>query len=165
MTKTDTQVIHGALADLSSQDHEKRRAARAALERFGEAAVGPLIEALSSDNPVARHDVFKVLGAIAPPEAAEVFVAGLEDGDFDCRWLAAEGLIALGKEGLLRILGELTDYPDTPQKLRGAHHVLSGLRHTGFDDVVEPVLKAFLSDIAHIDVPRAALAALTKLKR
>lgn len=164
MTKAEPGLIQTALADLATRDSNEREQARVALERLGAGAVAPLIEASSRADEPTRREIFKVLGTIADPAAAELFLEGLRDEDPDCRWLAAEGLIALGREGLAGVLRSLTDYPDTERELHGAHHVLSGLRYSGFADIVQPVLRAFLSDIPRMDLPKAAIQALPRLR-
>jgi len=153
-----------ALEAFRLADARTRQHARGVLRDLGEHAVGPLLAALPSCGDRARREVFRVLRSIADPHAAEALMQGPEDRNADCRWVAAEGLVELGHSGLARTLRELEEYPANTRKLRALHHVLSGLRATGYAHVVQPVLRAFLSNIPEIDVPRAAARAEAKLR-
>ena len=55
----------------------------------------------------------------------------LEDEEFSIRWLAAEGLINLGKFVVVPLLQEMLKNPDSPFLRRGAHHVLHELKKSG----------------------------------
>ena len=165
MTNMTQSTFRTRIADLASRDVGMRREARRALLEIGTPAVEPLLEALPRRAGEARPEIFKVLRSIADPAAVDVFLRALEDEDAEVRWIAAEGLVALGRVGLVRLLEELTEYPETEWKLRGAHHVLSAhLRSPRFNQIVGPVLRAFTSDVYRIELPRAALEALNLLR-
>jgi HEAT repeat protein len=162
-----TELLHALAADLdalASEDPYRRQDARAHLQRVGTPARDALLAALETRDERTRYEVLKVLGALGEPAAVEAFVRSLEDESSDCRWVAAEALIALGPVGLRRILVELVRYPETERMLRGAHHVLSGLRRAGHVETTAPVLRAFASDIPEIDLPKAAIHELTWMR-
>ena len=148
---------------LSSPDPKERESARAALVEVGSPATSYLIQALDTPDGTARQEAFRALRDIADPDAAGAFVQGLDDDDSACRWLAAEGLAALGRVGLTRTLDLLEKYPPNEHILRGAHHVLSSLEKTGFAENVRPVLQAFTSKEPQIDLPTAAMRERSRL--
>ena len=167
VTNAESATIQAAIDELAVGDPKRRQDARTMLAEVGEPAVALLLAALGACGPsdeLLRHEILKVLGLIADPAAADAFVEHLEDKSSACRWAAAEGLVALGSAGLRRVLTELRRFPDTEWTARGLHHALNGLQRSGFVRQVSPVVKAFSSDIPEIDVPKAAIHALTWMK-
>lgn len=154
--KSSQAEILRAIRALGGDDLEARLAARKTLESADQAATWHLIQALAPPSERTRREAIKILAHRADPESLETFVTCLEDQDSACRWHAAEGLVALGRIGLDRILELLETYPGTDTLLRGAHHVLQGLAANGYRSLVAPVLQAFQSTTPQIDVPAAA---------
>ena len=76
-------------------------------------------------------------------EASEL-VATLKDSNFGVRWLAAEGLIAIGRDVLPPLMETLTKHSDSAWLREGAHHVLHDLanRDPEVKDFVAPVITA-----------------------
>jgi HEAT repeat protein len=114
-----------------------------------------------------RWEAAKALGQISDPTAAEALVRALEDEMFDVRWLAAEGLITLGRGALLPLLHALVERSDSEWLREGAHHVFHDLVKGKPDlkDILQPVL-ATLDDVEpSLEVPFAAETALNKLTR
>jgi len=155
--------ITAAIQRLDSLDPDERTRSRETLEDIGRPATWHLVQALRPTGERARAGALKVLGRLADPDAADALVERLEDEDSGCRWLAAEGLVALGAVGLARALDILAVYPRTDWLLRGAHHVLRGLEQTELAELVAPVLRSFQSTTPGVDIPAAALAARTRL--
>ena len=83
---------------------------------------------------------------------------------FDVRWLAAQGLIAIGPDAITPILKALIERPDSIWMREGAHHVLHDLARGELREVLWPVV-ATLEDVdSPVEVPFAAEAALNALK-
>jgi len=68
-----------------------------------------LVELFQGAGHKVQGEAVKALGEIADPRAAPALVVTLEDEGFDIRWLAAEGLIALGPVGLAPRLEALAE--------------------------------------------------------
>jgi len=132
---------------------------------MGSKAVGPLVKALASPKKYVRWEAAKALGRIGDPAAAQALVAALEDEMFDVRWLAAEGLIAMGRKGLVPLLQELGKHSDSVWLREGAHHIVHDLSLEDLEDVMLPVLTALDAVAPSVEVPFAAKAALDKLIR
>ena len=163
----DSATVSALLTDLGSKDGLVRVRARNSLVAIGEQAVGPLVKALAHRNQWVRWEAAKALGQIGDPTAAEALVRALEDEVFDVRWLAAEGLITLGRGALLPLLHALAERSDSEWLREGAHHVFHDLVKGSPDlkDILQPVL-ATLEDVEpSLEVPFAAEAALNKLIR
>ena len=88
------------IENLAGQDPVVREKAREAVLAIGKPAVPLLIQLLAHRGPHVRWEAAKALCSIADPIAATALVNALDDGDSDVRWVAAEGLTALGREGL-----------------------------------------------------------------
>lgn len=147
----DPATLDSLIADLSSHDGLTRQRARHALVAIGEPAVGALIEALGERNSYVHWEAAKSLSQIGSLRAAETFVTTLDDKEFSIRWLAAEGLIALGAGGLAPLLRALQERPKSVWLREGAHHVLHDLVARGWVDParahhVTPVIQA-LNDV------------------
>ena len=93
----------------------------------GKPAVPFLIPLLSHRKLQIRWEAAKTLCDIADPIAATALVNALDDSEGDVRWLAAEGLAALGCDGLHPLLAALLERAQSPWLCEGAHHVCHAL--------------------------------------
>src|SRR5262245_41481854 len=94
----ETARIESLVEELASQDVKARETARAELLKAGAEAVDPLSRAMGDPRPEVRWEVAKVLAELQSPEALRALVTALADEDGSVRWVAADGLITLGKE-------------------------------------------------------------------
>jgi len=120
-------TINSLIADLGSKDTPVRIKARQYLVAIGEPAVSPLVEALAHRNQWVRWDTAKSLGQIDSPAAAQALVRALEDDMFDVRWLAAKGLLTVGRDALVPLLHALLERSDSELLREGAHHIFHDL--------------------------------------
>jgi len=148
------------VADLSNDSPVVREMARETLVALGKPAVGPLVEALFDRNPQVRWEAAKALGCIHDPAAAPA----MGDKRFGTRWLAAEGLVALGPSALEPLLKALIE-PDNAVLLgEGAHHVLHELSNKGLGPWLSEVMTTLKGREPQMAVPLAAFAALKALR-
>jgi HEAT repeat protein len=138
--------------------------ARKALVHFGKTAEPELIRALKSGNHLTRWGAAKALTEIGDPGNAPHLVKVLEDDVFDIRWIASEGLIALGYTGLDPLLQALIDHPDLASLRDGAKHVLHVLSEMGMSQLLAPVQEALESVSPATSVPPAAQRALDSIR-
>jgi HEAT repeat protein len=126
---SETQ-LNTLLSELGSKNGMIRRRAREALERIGNAVSPYLSQRLQSPDLNVRWEAAKALGHIGNPETASALVRALMDESFEVQWLAAEGLIAMGKDALKPMLEGLVRNYGSIYMRQGAHHVLHDLeRH------------------------------------
>ena len=104
--KMDIPELVSALAN---SDPAARTKVRKAVVAIGKPTVPSLIQLLSHRKPHVRWEAAKALCGIADPIAAYALVNALDDPDGDVRWLAAEGLAALGRDGLQPLLAALLE--------------------------------------------------------
>jgi len=153
------------LVGLAGRDPVVRENAREALVAMGESAVPSLIQLLSHCRRHVRWEAAKALCDIADPIAATALVNALDDTDDDVRWVVAEGLTALGREGLRPLLAALLERAQSSWFRQGAHHVchtLATKRKLG--PILRPLLAAFDQSEPQMAVPLAAYTALSKLR-
>ncbi len=113
-----------------------------------------------------RWEAAKALSEIADFRAASELVSLLTDHNFGVRWIAAEGLIAIGPAALIPLLRELTGNSDSIWLRRGAHHVMKDLikKNPELENVLKNVLTGLESFKPEIGVIEPAYAALEKLR-
>lgn len=162
--------ISTLIADLNSHHSLVRQQARNELIKIGAPAVEALIQAFETQAGYAHWEAPKILGQIHSPKAARALVKALEDDQFSVRWLAAEGLIATGRDGLVPLLQTLEYHSDSVRLREGAHHVLRDLvsrksqLESSLKAQIRPVLNA-LNDIEPaVATPGAAYQVLQELK-
>ncbi len=156
--------IPALIAMLSDKNGMVRRCARERLVALGGPAVGFLVELLCHRKVLLRWEAAKALSGIGDPRTAADLVRVLEeDEDEDVRWLAAEGLIALGWDGVRPLLAALADRPGSLTLRDGAHHVCHNLSRRRVYAALKPVVAALDEPVPELAVPSVARAALDKL--
>lgn len=137
-------AIECLVSCLHSREGSIRESVRKCLVSIGQLAVPALIQALDSNHREARWEAAKALGEIGDPSAAASLVETLGRDQFAIRWLAAEGLIGFGKQGLEPLLSALLHNPDSGFLRDGAHHVLHALRDadSSLGEVLAPLVDA-----------------------
>ena len=162
--KTSTGIPE-LIAALASPSPVARRKAREALVALGKPAVPSLIQLLPHRKPHVRWEAAKALSGIADPIAASALVNALNDRDGDVRWLAAEGLAALGRDALQPLLTALIERADSDWLCEGAHHVCHVLvRKRGLGPILRPLLAALEQSEPEAASPLAAYTALSQLR-
>jgi HEAT repeat protein len=158
--------IQALIEELDCDDIIPCQQARRELVSLGSKAVGPLVEALSSNRAWVRWEAAKALGQIRDTSAVKALVAALEDREFDVRWLAAEALIRIGPASIEPLLATLEDHGDKSLTLRrGAHHVFHDMNRGAYDELLRPVMAAVDDSAPAVEVLLAAGKALDALKK
>lgn len=151
--------------NLANRDPAARKRARERLVAIGCPSVPALVPLLSYRKPHVRWEAAKALRDIADPITATALVNSMDDSDADVRWLAAEGVTALGREGLHALLVALIERAQSPALRDGAHHVLHVLvKRKGLGPILRPVLAVLEESEPTLGTPTAAYKALLKLR-
>jgi hypothetical protein len=155
------RVLADGLRDPNSR---KRAEVRDQLLEMGAAALPALLAALTDPSDTVRWQAAKALSQIHDPETANDLIDAMEDDDFGVRWLAAEGLIAMGSASLDAVLQGLTSCFDSIRIREGARHVLHAMVDGGFhDESIEKLLHSLQGLAPAAEVAWAAEAAWEKL--
>ncbi len=156
--------VAALIAELADKQAAVRRRARERLVSLGTPAVGFLVELLGHRKSHVRWEAAKALAGIGDPGTAGDLVRAMEeDEDGDVRWLAAEGLIALGREGLGPLLAALADRPGSLTLRQGAHHVCRSLGRLKAYKAVQPVTAALDEPDPELALPSACRSAVDQL--
>jgi HEAT repeat protein len=150
---------------LADRDGIERERARKKLVEIGSPAIDFLSEMETHPRAIARWEAVKALSEIRDPISAPLLINALEDKSTGVRWLAAEGLAALGKRGLIAVLKALLDYPETLYLRQGAHHVLKRLKDIFDDGDFRKIIKTLEHPDAAERLPGLIRAYLNKISR
>jgi HEAT repeat protein len=165
LSYTNSDTIEELIKQLSNRDGVERQKARDALVKIGRPAVLLLSGLVENPNHHVRWEATKALGEIGDPAAAPALVTALNSDEDDIRWLAADGLVSLGLDGVGPLLQELIVNSGSCQLREGAHHVVRELVRRGHKQLLAPILDALSGPAAEDTVPVAAEKALEQLGR
>jgi HEAT repeat protein len=158
-------TVQSLVDDLTCPDGFNRLTARRALSYLGHIAVPALTESLQSPEELRRWEAAKVLSQIGDPQATDTLIKALTDRVFDVRWLAAEGLINVGKSALTPLLHALIHNPQSVFLREGAHHILHELNNENISPLINPLMHALAeSGDPAVEVPILARKALDVLE-
>jgi hypothetical protein len=139
MNKNDSSEIDISLKDfpdnltslikesLDSKNSVKKLAARNNLVGMGKIIIPKIHKLLSSENPLLRMEAAKIVELIADRRSIPFLINLLDDKEFEIRWIAAEGLIKIGRRAILPLLKSIRDGKSSFILNKGAHHVLQSL--------------------------------------
>ncbi len=121
---------------LFSHDGIVRQKARYKLVKIGKPVIAYLIGLQYLPDQHVRWEAMKTLSQIADPDSIPILVNALENSNSDVRWLAAEGLIGIGRQSVGPIMEAIEERSESKILREGAHHVLKGLENEGdfFDE-------------------------------
>ena len=154
------RTVKALVADLTCPDGFNRLMARRALVYIGPPAVAELTRSLEHHEPLRRWEAAKALSEIGDAHSTDALIKALTDKVFDVRWLAAEGLIAIGDTVLPPLLREVMKSPDSIWLREGAHHILHELSNAGIAAVIDPLMRALEDSDASLQVPLLSRKAL-----
>lgn len=163
------QDIDSLIETLKSEDGIARQHARNSLVKIGEPALDALIKAFEIKKDPVHWEIAKALSQIGTPKAAQTLVEALEDNEFSVRWIAAEGLIHIGSDGLIPLMEALRKKTDSIWLREGSHHIIHDLVHRKLvneteQECLQPVLDALNHFEAVIQTYSAADTALNILR-
>jgi len=126
--KIKKSELQELIIKLGSDNGLERQKARKAFVKMGMDSIDFLMELLSHPKHIYRWEAVKTLEEIADPVSIPLLIQALEDDKSDVRWIAAKGLIKIGKHSIKPLLKILETKSDSVFVLEGAHHVFFELR-------------------------------------
>ena len=125
------------LDNLSNGDGLVRKSAREILVKLGTKVIDFLGQLIEAPKYITRWEAVKSLSEMHNPLVIPWLIDGLEDESDDIRWLAAEGLISLGKDSVEPIIKMLIEKYPSINARKAAKHILKELEDRGkFYDTV-----------------------------
>jgi HEAT repeat protein len=139
MKKNDEKEINNALNDfpeifaesikelLYAKSSSSKLVARDTLVGMGKSIILQMHRLTGSENTQLRMEAVKIVELIADRRSIPVLIDLLNDKEFEIRWIAAEGLVKIGRRSILPLLKSVRDGKSSLIFNKGAHHVLIGL--------------------------------------
>jgi HEAT repeat protein len=151
------ELIRGSL-DIHNSG--KKLSARRDLAGMGKSILPQMHILVESENRLLRMEAVKIVELIASRKSIPVLINLLDDKEFEIRWIAAEGLIKIGRRSILPLLKSIRDGKSSFLRNKGAHHVLVGLLNENEKDKLMSLLLSLddsheLGGIAPVEASKA----------
>ena len=157
---TKTSVL---LDNLLSTNGAVRVQARKELVSRGNEAVLPLMLLLKTGTYWGRWEAAKALQDMKNPLSIQALIGALRDDKFEIRWLAAEGLINIGKLVCKPLAQALIRNPDSKLLQDGAHHVFKDICEQDSSKYIQELINALEGIVPSVEAPLAASILLDNL--
>ncbi len=116
------------LEALKSGDRQVMGAAADGLQAIGGAAVSAVLPLTGDNDEQLQWHAYKVLSTTADGSTVPALIAGLESRNSGIRWLAAEGLVKVGRPALRPLLQRMTGEKLSVWVRNGVVHALNKIR-------------------------------------
>ena len=153
------KLIYGSL---DTKDFSKKIIARETLVKMGKTILPQIHKLLSSENDLLRMEAAKIIELIADRRSISFLLGLLDDPVFEIRWIAAEGLINIGRPSICPLLKAVRDGKSALIFNRGTHHILLSLLYEDEKNSLMPLLRSL--DNFHESVETAPVMASMALK-
>ena len=127
---------------LDTKDFTDKLIARETLVKMGKTIIPQIHKLLSSDNDLLRMEAAKTVELIADRRSIPLLLGLLDDPVFDIRWIAAEGLIKIGRPSICPLLKSVRDGKSALIFNRGTHHILLNLLDEDEKNRIMPLLQS-----------------------
>ncbi len=156
------------IIELGNKDGMVRLRARQDLVHKGDSVVDDLIRAFQEMHEPRHFEAAKALSQIGSAKAIQYLIGAFDDEEFRVRWVAAEGLVAIGAKTIKPLLKILIKRSDSDWIRDGVHHVLHDLVTRNLiekkkTEILQSVLDSYQHLGAEIYILNAAENALDKL--
>lgn len=152
------------LEEIRSKDERVRTQARATLITTGARVVPQLVALLEEAEPELRREIVQVLAEVPDPRSAAALAERLEDELEDVRARAAEGLVSIGREGLVPVLEALLKRHESSLLRDGVRQVLHQLAVAELEVLLSPIVLALDGADPETDMREPASRALRRMK-
>lgn len=148
------------LADLNN--YQKKSNARRYLVDMGKVILPQINKLLLSKNYHLRREASKIINLIGDNESIPTLIALLSDDESSIRWIAAEGLVHIGRESIVPLLNALVENGDDAYLKLSARHALLNLFSDEEKEDFKPLLLSLknynnISILAPVEAFRALL--------
>lgn len=143
-------------------DYQKKTSARRYLVDMGKEILPQINKLLLSKNTHLRKEASKIIELIADKESISVLIDLLDDDDSSIRWIAAEGLIHIGRDSIVPLLNKLVQKGDNLYLKQGARHTFLSLFSEEEKEEFKPLLLSLknynnISILAPVEAFRALI--------
>lgn len=96
--------IAALIPGLLSTHLKQRSSSRRKIEKMGVAILPEIHKMIWAKNKQLQWEAAKIVQNIASPQSLDALISLLEDPESDIRWIAAEGLINIGRKSIVPLL-------------------------------------------------------------
>jgi HEAT repeat protein len=121
------KLVRPIMEIMSTESYKGKVAARKTLVNMGNSIIPKIHKLLYTNNLLLRMEVAKIVELIGSRKSIPELIRLLEDPEFDIRWIAAEGLIKIGRRSIVPLLKTIHEGQNSLYIGEGAHHVLQSL--------------------------------------
>lgn len=114
-------------AVFDDRDYKKMHNARLSLVWLGKSILPQLHKLVKSENSLIRQEAAKLIQIAADRRSIQVLIVLLDDKEYDIRWIAAEGLIRIGRKSIVPLLKAVSGGETTLFSNKRVHQVFSVL--------------------------------------
>ena len=125
---------------LEEKNYKEKHRAKEALLKKGSSILPHMHNLLASGNASLRREATRMIELLADKKSILPLIQLLSDPETEIRWMAAEGLIRIGRRSIEPILKAVRDNEDAFLLDKGAHHVLVCLLHRKEKEKLKPLL-------------------------
>jgi hypothetical protein len=86
-----------------------------------------IIRSSSPENEKLKSEIAGIINVIADKRSIPALINLLDDSEYDIRWIAAEGLIKIGRKSIIPLIRSIKDGRNPCFPGKGAYHVLQNL--------------------------------------
>jgi HEAT repeat protein len=142
------------------RDYQKMHNARLSLVRMGKTIIPQLHKLVKSENSQIRLEGAKLIQIAADRRSVPVLIFLLDDKEYDIRWIAAEGLIRIGRKSIVPMLKAVSGGKTTLFSNQRVHQVLSSLLSEEEKNKLESLMQSLedyhgLNETAPVEALRA----------
>jgi HEAT repeat protein len=151
---------------IDNKDHQKKMNARNSLIFMGKSVLPQINKLLNSDNYELRIEGARIIKQIRAKESIRTLIKLIEDDESTIRWIAARGLILMGRDSIVPLLVALVKRGRSYYLKSGAHYVLKNLfsekEKVEYKTLLMSLLNAnFIGVIAPLEASKALKAICT----
>jgi len=152
------------IPDLAAiSDYQTKSNARRYLVDLGKEILPQVNKLLLSKNTHLRKEASKIIELIGDKDSIPTLIELLDDDESSIRWIAAEGLVHIGKESIVPLLNSLIQMGDNTYLKLGARHVFLKLFSEDEKEYFKPLLLSLknynnISILAPVEAFRALIS-------
>jgi HEAT repeat protein len=94
-----------------------------------------------------RQEVASIIDLVADTRSIPALISLLKDPEFDVRWIAAEGLIKIGRQSIVPLIKAIRDEESSRFLRSGANHILRNILSDKEKRAVEPLLLSLCNNV------------------
>ncbi len=153
-------TLRELLDTLRGDDGMGRKRARETMVLIGDEIVPEMQALLAEGTKRERWEAAKTLAALVDPSSLDTLIDLLAERESDIRWIAADGLIALGPRVVVPLLKSLLAGPPTRGQAEMSGRVLRKLASENdvLGEIVAPVLEVMETPDPGVLQPRVSQA-------